>query len=96
MACILLTIGVTSFSLGIPFVAAAVVAVALSPDRWRRVYCRRGADRRLRALVAGLGPRGGERDQRVRHRDVAMYLLKGFASSLASMAGLATPGTRPG
>ena len=55
---------------------------------------RRRADRRLRALVARLGHEASSAISASNIVTLPDLLLEGFASSLASMLGLATPGTQ--
>jgi hypothetical protein len=93
LACVLLTVGVTSFSVGIPFIAGAAVAIAMSKDRWRRAYV-------VAVPIAVYGlwwlGWGHDADTKISVENILTspgYLFEGFASSLASMLGLATPGT---
>jgi hypothetical protein len=85
---------VTSFSLGIPFVIGAAVAIGVNGDRRRRAYVAA-----VPIAVYGLWwlGWGHEADTAISATNIAtspIYLLDGFASSLSSLAGLATPGTQ--
>ena len=91
LACVLLTIGILSFSVGIPFAIGALVAVALTEDRWRRAW--------IVAIPIGsyalwwLGW-GHTAESSIGITNIVtspIFLLDGFASSLSSMLGLATP-----
>ena len=55
LACALLTVGVTFSSLGLPFIVAACVDVALRGERLRRLYIVAVPAPSLRGLVGGLG-----------------------------------------
>jgi hypothetical protein len=94
LACGLLTVGVTSFSVGIPFIAGAAVAIALSGRRWRRRAYVVAVPIAVYALWwLGWGHDADTKISLINILTSPGYLLEGFSSSLASMLGLATPGT---
>ncbi len=91
VACVLLVVSISFSSLGVPFALGGALAIALDPDRRRRAWV---------ALVPialyGLWWLGYGRDADSYvslHNLVTApgYILDGFASSLASLLGLATP-----
>lgn len=90
LACGLLCVGTLTFSAGLAFVVTAAVIVAMSPGAWRRAW--------VAAIPAGLfaiwlviwgtgavaGPIGSE------ILDSPLFMLDGFASSIAALLGLST------
>jgi hypothetical protein len=94
LACMLLTFGIISFSLGIPFAVGAAVAIGLGADRWRRAY--------VVAIPIGVYALwwlgwGHEAEGSIGLLNIStspIYLFEGFASSLSSLLGLATPGSQ--
>lgn len=94
VACLLLVVAITSFSLGIPFVVGIGVAVGLGADRRRRAWV-------VAIPIAVYGAWwlgwGHQADTQITATNIAtspIFLLDGFASSLSSLLGLATPGTQ--
>lgn len=93
-ACVLLTVAVTSFSLGVPFVAGAAIAIALGRDRWRRAYVVAIPVAVYALWWLGWGYQAETEISSINIATSPIFLLDGFASSLSSLLGLATPGTQ--
>lgn len=91
LACALLVVSITFSSLGLPFALGAAVRVAWDRDRWRRAF--------VAAVPLGVYALwwlgwGHEADSYLSLHNLATipsYVLDGFASSLSSLLGLATP-----
>jgi hypothetical protein len=92
-AAALLTVSVAFSSLGLPFLAGVAVAIGLGPrDAWPRRWLVAGVPAALFALW-WLGW-GREADTTITGENVAtapLFLFEGFASSISSLVGLATP-----
>jgi hypothetical protein len=90
-ACGLLVVSLCFSSVGLPFVAGAAVWILLGPDRWRRLYV--VALPAALYLIWWLGW-GHTAKTAVTFSNFATspsYVLDGFASSLSSLLGLASP-----
>jgi hypothetical protein len=95
LACVLLTIGITSFSLGIPFVVGAAVAIYLGgADRWRRAWVVAVPVAVYGLWYLGWGHTAETQISATNIATAPLFLLDGFASSLSSLLGLATPSSQ--
>jgi hypothetical protein len=91
LACVLLVVSLCFSSVGLPFLAGVAVWILIHPDRRRRIYVVA-----VPAVLYGLWWIGWGHTAKtsVTFNNLATspsYVLDGFASSLSSLLGLATP-----
>jgi hypothetical protein len=93
VACLMLTIAIVFSSLGLPFIAGGTLQVLRGRDRWRRVYVVL-----VPLAVYGLWwiGWGHTAESALSLKNLAttpMFVVNGISAALASLLGLATPGT---
>ena len=87
LAMVLLLVALLFFDLGIPFVAAATVEIALSRDRWRRAFVV-AMPTFLGFWYGGWGHNAHTFISVHNFANAPSYVLDGLASSLATLVGL--------
>jgi hypothetical protein len=92
IACLLLTVSILFSSLGLPFVAAAAVAVLLRPGRLRRLYVFVIPLVVYGAWWVGWGHNAESALSASNIASTPSFVLDGIASSMASIFGLFGPG----
>jgi len=93
IACLMLTVAIVFSSLGLPFIVGGALQVMRSRNRWRRVYVIV-----VPLLVYGLWwiGWGHTAESAFSLKNLAttpMFVVNGISAALASLLGLATPGT---
>ena len=88
LAMVLLLVALLFFDLGIPFVAAATVEIALSRDRWRRAFVVAMPTFLWLLWYGGWGHNAHTFISVHNFANAPSYVLDGLASSLATLVGL--------
>jgi hypothetical protein len=91
LACLLLTLSILFSSLGLSFAIGAAVAVALRPDRWRRLYVFAIPLAIYALWYLGWGHTAESAITITNVAKTPLYVLDGIGFSLASLLGLANP-----
>lgn len=88
LACVLLLVALSFSSLGIPFIAGAVVAIAWAPTRWRRAWVVLLPGGLYAAWWLGWGHEAQTYASLHNLATSISYVADGFASSISSLFGL--------
>ena len=91
LACLLLTLSILFSSLGLSFAIGAAVAVALRPDRWRRLYIFAIPLAIYALWYLGWGHTAESAITLTNVAKTPLYILDGIGFSFASLLGLANP-----
>ena len=91
LACLLLVVSICFSSVGLPFVVGAGVWILIRPDRWRRIYVVVVPAALYALWWLGWGHTAKTSVTFNNFATSPSYVLDGFASSLSSLLGLATP-----